>query len=130
MAETDACSDTGSTKKSSAAVDTATAWGLTTPANRTPNPTTAMDVTAAAGCVEHTVPTAMKRAPASQRTRKERARIRRGPPKSTNNSSDTEPNTANSGVWLLWVPYRARANTAGTRTAARTERLVARSPGS
>ena len=104
IAEAGAVSDTGSTKKSSAAVDAATACGLTTPAKSTPKPTTAMDTTAAAGCVEHNVPTVMNAAPATHSTRNERTRRRRGPPKSTNNSSDTDPNTAKSGVWLLCVP--------------------------
>jgi len=56
-------SATGSTKATGAAVDPATAWGLTTPAKGTTKPTTAMATSASAACSEHMVPTVMKTQP-------------------------------------------------------------------
>ena len=125
-----AFSDTGRTKVRRAAVDAATACGLTTPANSTANPATAIPTTAATAFVEHRVPTVMNTALTTQSPRYERARMRSGPPKSVNRRRATAPKTANSGVCEFDVPYSATANTDGTRTAARTDRLVALRPGS
>ena len=54
---------TGNTKIKSAAVDAVAASGVTIPAKRTANPTTAITTTDATLCVETTVPTEMKQLP-------------------------------------------------------------------
>ena len=69
MADAVAGSDTGSTKVRRTAVDPVTARGLTMPANRTTNPTTAMATTDRAAWVEHTVATVMRTALATHSPR-------------------------------------------------------------
>src|SRR5665213_2647766 len=130
MAEAGAGSATGSTNVKRRAVDPVTARGVTMPANRTANPTTPIAVTDRTAWVEHRVAIVMKTAPMAHRPQYDRIRDGNGPAKSTNHRSATEPNTAKRDVWGSPTPNWAMAKTAGTSTAARTDRLVARRPGS
>ena len=67
MSDTGAGTATGRTKVSNAAVDAVATWGDTIPAYSTRNPTTAMEMTAAALCVEAAVAMTMKTAPTTNR---------------------------------------------------------------
>ncbi len=67
MSETGSATATGRTKVSNAAVDAIAACGDTIPAYSTRNPTTAMEMTAAALCVETVVAITMNTAPTKNR---------------------------------------------------------------
>ena len=121
---------TGNTKTRRAAVAPVAAWGEMTPANSTPNPTTAIRTTDATLLVETTVPTAMKQTPTTKRPAYDSSRMRGRPGKSTSNRRANAPKAAKRLVWALEKRRWVRPNTRGMKTAARTERFTARRPGS
>ena len=67
MSDTGPATATGRTKVSNAAVDAVATCGDTIPAYSTRNPTTAMEMTAAALCVETVVAITMNTAPTRNR---------------------------------------------------------------
>jgi hypothetical protein len=103
---------------------------LTTPANSTPKPTSAMPATASTGCSEQRVPRVMKTPPTARRRQYERNRTLVLPGKSTKSMSENAPNAANRPTWGSEEARVAMPKAAGTTTAARSERLAAVNVGS
>ena len=103
---------------------------LTTPANRTANPTRAVTTTASQVVSETSVPTQMRPAPAAASATCETTRSRIGPLKSTSRSSANEPKAANVAIAGLWMTSSPSAKTAGMTIAPRPARRSAARAGS
>ena len=128
--ETGPGSATGRMKARSSATVALARTELTTPAKRTPKPTSPIARAPSQGERDTTVPTQMKTAPVAASAACACSRARIGPPKSTSSSSANDPKAAKVatvGFRSTWVP---KANMAGMTRAPRPARRSAAIPGS